>query len=1041
MEAEGRKRRTMFDSKNRFIIENYNKQSCFASFLPGISGIHGTPLWNFYVNRGQAVCSFGSENKDHSIMEFYPAHQSYQLTKTMGFRTFLKVDGTFYEPFTEDAMPHKMYIGMNELEIEETNEALGIRINVLYYTMPNERLGGLVRTVTIHNLTAEEKEIELLDGMPALLPYGIELKDMKETAQTTKAWMQVEDVAQGLPYYRVRIALADAAEVSEVEAGNFMISVNEKGEVLPVIADPELVFDYDTSYKNPVNFMQTEVLTLAASRQLTANQVPSGFACAHEKLKDSYTLYSVYGQAGTKELFHTFAKSGLNRSFFTKKQEENDAIIQELANNIATETADPVFDAYCKQTYIDNVLRGGYPVALPGGHVFYVYSRKHGDVERDYNFFSMLPEYYSQGNGNFRDVNQNRRSDIYFANFVGDYNIKVFYNLIQLDGYNPLQVKQITYSLRADAKELVLSKVTDNREVLDALFEKTFTPGNLYAQIYNRKVGLCMEEDAFFALVMEHSVENLNADFGEGYWSDHWTYNLDLVDAYLSVYPEHEETLLFEDKTYTYYESKATVLPRKKRYVRTEKGVRQYHSIDEEQKAAVTHDKARTGYGTGEVYRSNLATKLVLMSVLKFDTLDMKGIGIEMEGGKPGWYDALNGLPGLFGSSVCETYELQRMLLYLRKVLTKYPRSIELPKEAAGLLMQTAQALQAYKEHGDRLTVWNETNLAKEAYREKTAFGIDGAEVFVEVETLLAILDAMISYVEEGISLGCSQKDGIAPAYMAYSMSDYTEEAGRIVPMDLQIVDIPLFLEGPVRYLKLPQTKATKEALYEKVKASAMYDRKLDMYKVNAPLEACSYEIGRARAFSPGWLENESIWLHMEYKYLLELLKSGLYEEYFADLKKMGVPFLPYETYGRSPLENSSFLVSSANFNEKIHGKGFVARLSGSTAEFLQMWELMMNGDRLFTVEDEKLCFRLTPAIPAYLIGENKTVTTTLFGKTRVVYQFAEQKDIIPGQYQIEAYELVMQEGTVRIEADCVTGEAAQQIRKGVVEEIRVQLR
>ena len=154
----------MFDNKNRFVIENYNKQSCFASFLPGISGIHGTPLWNFYVNRGQAICSFGSENKDHSIMEFYPAHQSYQFTKTMGFRTFLKVDGTFYEPFVDDDMPHKMYIGMNELEIEETNEALGIKVNVLYYTMPNERLGGLVRTVTITNLAGAKKDVEVLDG-------------------------------------------------------------------------------------------------------------------------------------------------------------------------------------------------------------------------------------------------------------------------------------------------------------------------------------------------------------------------------------------------------------------------------------------------------------------------------------------------------------------------------------------------------------------------------------------------------------------------------------------------------------------------------------------------------------------------------------------------------------------------------------------------------------------------------------------------------------------------------------------------------------
>ena len=268
------------------------RSSCFASFLPGISGIHGTPLWNFYVNRGQAICSFGSENKDHSIMEFYPAHQSYQFTKTMGFRTFLKVDGTFYEPFVDDDMPHKMYIGMNELEIEETNEALGIKVNVLYYTMPNERLGGLVRTVTITNLAGAKKDVEVLDGMPALLPYGIALKDMKETAQTTKAWMQVEDVNEKLPYYRVRIALADAAEVSEVEAGNFMVSVNKNGEKLPIIADPELIFDYDTSLAKPVKFFQTEVLALAAEHQLCANQVPAGFACSHEEITDSHTIYS-----------------------------------------------------------------------------------------------------------------------------------------------------------------------------------------------------------------------------------------------------------------------------------------------------------------------------------------------------------------------------------------------------------------------------------------------------------------------------------------------------------------------------------------------------------------------------------------------------------------------------------------------------------------------------------------------------------------------------------------------------------------------------
>ena len=47
----------MFDSKGRFVMENYAVNSTFASFLPGISGEMGIPIWCFYVNRGQAVCS------------------------------------------------------------------------------------------------------------------------------------------------------------------------------------------------------------------------------------------------------------------------------------------------------------------------------------------------------------------------------------------------------------------------------------------------------------------------------------------------------------------------------------------------------------------------------------------------------------------------------------------------------------------------------------------------------------------------------------------------------------------------------------------------------------------------------------------------------------------------------------------------------------------------------------------------------------------------------------------------------------------------
>ena len=89
----------MIDQQKRYVIENYGKKSTFSNFLPGISGEMGIPLWCFYVNRGQAISSFGIQDKDHSIMQFFPAHQSYQNTKRAGFRTFLKINGQVTEAF------------------------------------------------------------------------------------------------------------------------------------------------------------------------------------------------------------------------------------------------------------------------------------------------------------------------------------------------------------------------------------------------------------------------------------------------------------------------------------------------------------------------------------------------------------------------------------------------------------------------------------------------------------------------------------------------------------------------------------------------------------------------------------------------------------------------------------------------------------------------------------------------------------------------------------------------------------------------------
>ncbi len=1029
----------MFDNKGRFIIRNYAKESPFASFLPGISGKYGIPIWCFYVNRGQAVTSFGVLDKDHSIMEFYPAHQAYQITKTNGFRTFLKIDHSYTEAFTEEDREHAMYIGMNELELEEKIEQK-ISVNVTYFTLPNEALGGLVRKVTVKNIDTTEHLVELLDGMPSLIPYGVSLNSMKEMGQTTKAWMQVENLSERLPFFKVRASMEDSVDVHEVIGGHFSFGIDGKG-LLPVLVDPYLVFGYDTSLTKAIGFKEGELNYLLRKNQVVTNNLPCSFFAKQKILmpEEEFTIYEVIGQAKSIATVREFATSCVSEGYFKKKYEEAIALTEDLCKGIETKTASPVFDAYCKQTYLDNILRGGYPIKLGKDKIFYLYSRKHGDIERDYNFFSMLPEYYSQGNANYRDVNQNRRCDVLFSPFVEDECIKMFYNLIQIDGYNPLAVQKATFCIPSEKMEEAVSILPIKEKVNGYnFFQNSFTPGSFLGFLEQQG---CTDKETLentLSSVMEVSESEIAASFGEGYWVDHWTYNLDLVEAFLSIYPEREEDLFYHDITYTYFESMAIVNKRQNRYVETKNGLRQYKSLDKGSKKEVAHKQLRCDYGKGSVYQTSLLEKLLLLISIKIATIDPEGMGIEMEAGKPGWYDALNGLPGIFGSSMCETIELERMISFVLSIVNRYPNNVPVALEIKELM---ENLYEVSRREITSMEAWDLRNNSKENYREKTKLGVEGTKEVLMVEDIRAMLTTWSFLVKKGIEKAVKLGKGICPTYFYYKAKEYEKKEDGIFIKEFELMSMPYFLEGPVHYLKLEQSQEEKKRLYQAVKESNLYDRKLKMYKVNESLHKASFEVGRSTAFTPGWLENESIWLHMEYKYYLELLKSGLYEEYFEDFKNGLIPFLEEKKYGRSILENSSFLASSANPDEKIHGKGFVARLSGSTAEFVHMWQIMMFGHNPFRYEQEELHLSLEPILPEYLIGEDGVIKATFLGKIPVCYQLLKKKALLPGRYKVESYTLQYEDGEIKqISESKLPCKESMDVRDGRVNSISVSI-
>lgn len=1032
----------MSSQNEAFIIEDYGRKSTFASFLPGIAGIKGIPSWCYYVNRGQCVSCFGVENKDHAIMEFYPAHQSYQNVKRTGFRTFLRKDGTYFEAFADEDEKHRMMIYQNGLEIEETNAVHQIRTHVTYFTLPEEKAGALVRKVTVENLSDKAAEVEMLDGMPACIPYGVSNDDLKTMGSLVKAWMQVEHAETGVPFYRVRASIVDTASVTEVVGGNFSFGVLEDGTRLPAIVDPDIVFAYDTTLTNAVPFAKEGIGALQSMDQVTQNQFPCSFYGTQRTLapSEALTVYEVIGQAESYEALRKFTAKKMDGAFFEAKLRRTRELVDDLCRHIDTRTVSPEFDAYCRYTYMDNVLRGGYPILLGKDKIFYVYSRKHGDLEREYNYFSMLPEFYSQGNGSYRDVNQNRRCDNFFTPYVGTENIRTFYNLIQLDGYNPLSIEKVTYVLEREAGERIFASLPAARKekIVEAL-QKPFTPGAFFRLADEMEEA---EAQSYFGQVMTEAVSQMNGNFGEGYWSDHWTYNLDLIESYLKIYPEKEKELL-SGADYTWFLSQAAVNPRRKRYVKTANGIRQYRALNEESRRDTPEKLVRGDYGKGGIVRSTLLEKLLTLCVTKFAALDAYGMGVEMEGGKPGWYDALNGLPGLFGSSMAETYELGRMLRYVLSVLEKYPGTYEVLNETADFMEQTAAAAAEERsvllQEKEVTGYWNRMNDIKEAYWEKVYNGISGKKTEKESGELVRMLTLFLEIVKAGIDKACAMEDGICPTYFSYEVTDYTEDESGILPKHFAVKQVPLFLEGPVRFLKLDKTAEEKKKLYEAVKNSDLYDEKLSMYKVNASLKDASYEIGRAKAFTPGWLENESVWLHMEYKYLLEILKSGMYREFIDDFHKAAVPFLDPEVYGRSIYENSSFIASSKNPNAHYHGKGFVARLSGSTVEFIHMWSLMMFGLRPFAVQDGKLTLTFAPVLPAYLIGEARRIEAVFLGKTPVCYHLGEAKDYLPGDYEVTEITLEYADGVQKkIRGSVLEEELAKAVRDGEIARIDV---
>ena len=132
---------------------------------------------------------------------------------------------------------------------------------------------------------------------------------------------------------------------------------------------------------------------------------------------ESMTISSFFGRADHILDVPVYARRIMSEGFVQYKLTRTREVIRQITAGVETKTSNPLFDGHVQQMYLDNSLRGGVPLIMGDTDfdydgrltadedrrlkVYHVFSRIHGDLERDYNDFDLSPTFFSQVRSTF----------------------------------------------------------------------------------------------------------------------------------------------------------------------------------------------------------------------------------------------------------------------------------------------------------------------------------------------------------------------------------------------------------------------------------------------------------------------------------------------------------------------------------------------------------------------------------------------------------------------------------------------------------------
>jgi hypothetical protein len=773
------------DNEAYFKISNNDEMRPFF-----MSIVSDSNHWMFISSNGGL--SAGRKNSENAIFPYYTDDKITESSEITGSKSIFLVNRNnkteIWEPFSfrYDGV-HKVTRNLykntygNKVIFEEINHDLELTFR--YQWNSSNRFGFVKKSKLINN-GASQVQIELLDGIQNIIPYGVSSDLQNRASNLVDAYKKSElEKDSGLGIFALSAIIVDKAEPSEALKANVVWSLgieNPKYLLSSLQLNnfrkrQPITEEIDVKAEKGAYFINTTIqLDAEASKEwiivTDVNYDHSGIAKISDKIKNEKNLEALVNEnieKGTQRLINLNASSDGLQLTADKSRDT-----RHFANSLFNIMRGGIFDDNYQiekwdfSNYLAKANKKVFSKAesvlqnLP--EVFTIsklkeiafqsddknfkrlcleymplkFSRRHGDPSRPWNKFSINTRSEIDGSkildyeGNWRDIFQNWEALAHsYPEFIESM-IHKFLNATTFDGYNPYRVTKGGFDWEA------------------------------------------IEPDDPWSYI--------------GYWGDH---QIIYLLKFLEFIEDHKPGKLasyFNDDLFVY----ANVPYKIKSYQDTLKNPKDTIDFDLALDQKIREERERLGADGALlrdenyfIYKVNFIEKLLATVLAKVSNF-IPEAGIWLNTQRPEWNDANNALVGNGVSMVTLCY-LRRFLKFFEGIVAKAElESTEISEELLVFFDGVLNTLEAHKavlsgkvSDTDRKTILDGLGTAGSDYRTSVyQKAFTGKKANISLARLQEFLSITLSYIDHTIDAN-KREDNMYHAYNLMTINDDSEVA------------------------------------------------------------------------------------------------------------------------------------------------------------------------------------------------------------------------------------------------------------------------